>query len=106
MKLTGAVLSCVHFFMILVVKYLLIAPHLFHCSFFPERGDFLIPFWLPLSYSIFGRFAGFQHDKKNVLKELKKLPMMHDVEYVDYIQSNVLVDIPEEGIGSDTIVMP
>ena len=32
--------------------------------------------------------------------------MMHDVEYVDYIQSNVLVDIPEEGIGSDTIVMP
>jgi len=41
-----------------------------------------------------------------VLKELKKLPMMHDVEYVDYIQSNVLVDIPEEGIGSDTIVMP
>jgi len=41
-----------------------------------------------------------------VLKELKKLPMMHDVEYVDYIQSNVLDDIPEEGIGSDTIVMP
>lgn len=32
--------------------------------------------------------------------------MMHDVEYVDYIQSNVLDDIPEEGIGSDTIVMP
>ena len=32
--------------------------------------------------------------------------MMHDVEYVDYILSNVLDDIPEEGIGSDTIVMP
>ena len=32
--------------------------------------------------------------------------MMHDVEYVDYILNNVLDDIPEEGIGSDTIVMP
>lgn len=51
-------------------------------------------------------FSGFHLDKKNVLKELKKLPMMHDVEYVDYILSNVLDDIPEEGIGSDTIVMP
>lgn len=51
-------------------------------------------------------FAGFHLDKKNILKELKKLPMMHDVEYVDYIHSNVLDDIPEEGIESDTIVMP
>ena len=57
-------------------------------------------------FSVGLHFAGFHLDKKNVLKELKKLPMMHDVEYVDYIQSNVLDDIPEERIGSDTIVMP
>lgn len=56
--------------------------------------------------NLFGLFTGFHLDKKNVLKELKKLPVMHDVEYVDYIQSNVLDDIPEEGIGPDTIVMP
>ena len=37
---------------------------------------------------------------------MKKLPMMHDTAYVDYIQENVLDDIPEEGIGSDTLVMP
>ena len=32
--------------------------------------------------------------------------MMHDKAYVEYIQENVLDDIPEEGIGSDTLVMP
>lgn len=32
--------------------------------------------------------------------------MMHDAEYVSYIQDNALDDIPEEGIGSDTLVMP
>ncbi|XP_073250199.1 60 kDa lysophospholipase-like isoform X1 [Porites lutea] len=49
---------------------------------------------------------GFQLDKNNILKEMKKLPMMHDTAYVEYIQENVLDDIPEEGIGSDTLVMP
>lgn len=32
--------------------------------------------------------------------------MIYDAEYVAYIQDNVLDDIPEEGIGSDTLVMP
>lgn len=49
---------------------------------------------------------GFHLDKNNILRELKKLPMMHDIKYVDYIEENVLDDIPEEGIGSDTLVMP
>lgn len=55
---------------------------------------------------LFFWYAGFHLDKNNILKEMKKLPMMHDIEYVDYIQDNVLDDIPEEGIGSDTLVMP
>lgn len=49
---------------------------------------------------------GIHLDKNNLLRELKKLPMIYDAEYVAYIQDNVLDDIPEEGIGSDTLVMP
>ena len=32
--------------------------------------------------------------------------MMHDTEYVDYIQANIRDDIPEEDIGLDRLVMP
>ena len=31
--------------------------------------------------------------------------MIYDAEYVAYIQDNVLDDIPEEGIGSDTLAV-
>ncbi|XP_068681912.1 60 kDa lysophospholipase-like isoform X1 [Montipora foliosa] len=49
---------------------------------------------------------GIHLDKNNLLKELKKLPMIYDTEYVDYIHDNLLDDIPEEGIEPDTLVMP
>lgn len=44
--------------------------------------------------------------KNLVLNELKKLPTMHDAEYVENIKANILDDLPEEEIRDDQIIMP
>ena len=50
---------------------------------------------------------GFEHEKNLLLKELKKLPTMHDEKYVKKVESDILDDLPgEDLIGTDTLVMP
>ena len=49
---------------------------------------------------------GFRVEKNLVLNELKKLPTMHDAEYVQNIEANIMDDLPEEEIREDEIVMP
>jgi len=49
---------------------------------------------------------GFKVEKNLVLNELKKLPTMHDAEYVENIEANIMDDLPEEEIGADQLIMP